>query len=106
MKDKNQQKVTKDMLKKESFYVKSKLMNKMRRDPTRLNHEAVKGEKPYVLTTIWAPSEILYALDIIPICVESTATSLAGFGLSDEFLGIAEKNFHTPETCSAVVWEP
>lgn len=101
------------MLKKESFYLKSKLMNKMRRDPTRLratqkmtdmvldlNHEAVKGEKPYVLTTIWAPSEILYALDIIPICVESTATSLAGFGLSDEFLGIAEKNFHTPETCS------
>jgi benzoyl-CoA reductase/2-hydroxyglutaryl-CoA dehydratase subunit BcrC/BadD/HgdB len=113
MKDKDQQKVTKDMLKKESFYLKSKLMNKMRRDPTRLratqkmtdmvldlNHEAVKGEKPYVLTTIWAPSEILYALDIIPICVESTATSLAGFGLSDEFLGIAEKNFHTPETCS------
>jgi benzoyl-CoA reductase/2-hydroxyglutaryl-CoA dehydratase subunit BcrC/BadD/HgdB len=113
MKDKDQQKVTKDMLKKESFYLKSKLMNKMIRDPTRLratqkmtdmvldlNHEAVKGEKPYVLTTIWAPSEILYALDIIPICVESTATSLAGFGLSDEFLGIAEKNFHTPETCS------
>ncbi len=113
MKDKNQQKVTKDMLKKESFYLKSKLMNKVRKDPIRLratqkmrdmvldiNHEAVKGEKPYVLTTIWAPSEILYALDIIPICVESTATSLAGFGLSDEFLGIAEKNFHTPETCS------
>ena len=113
MNDKNQLKVTKDMLKKESFYIKSKLMNKMRKDTTRLratqkmtdmvlnlNHEAVKGEKPYVLTTIWAPSEILYALDIIPICVESTATSLAGFGLSDEFLGIAEKNFHTPETCS------
>ncbi len=113
MKDKNQLKVTKDMLKKESFYLKSKLMNKMRRDPDRLratrkkmdmvldlNHEVVKGEKPYVLTTIWAPSEILYALDIIPICMESTAVALAGFGLSDEFLGIAEKNFHTPETCS------
>jgi len=113
MKDKNQLKVTKDMLKKESFYLKSKLLNKMKRDPvllkaTRkmremvidLNHEVVKGDKPYVLTTIWAPSEILYALDIIPICVESTATTLAGFGLSDEFLGIAEKNFHTPETCS------
>lgn len=101
------------MLKKESFYLKSKLMNKMRRGTSRLratqkmtemvldlNREAVKGNKPYILTTIWAPSEILFALDIIPICVESTATSLAGFGLSDEFLGIAEKNFHSPETCS------
>ncbi len=101
------------MLKKESFYLKSKLMNKMRRGTSRLRatqrmtemvldfyHEVVKRNKPYVLTTIWAPSEILYALDIIPICVESTATTLAGFGLSDEFLGIAEKNFHTPETCS------
>jgi benzoyl-CoA reductase/2-hydroxyglutaryl-CoA dehydratase subunit BcrC/BadD/HgdB len=113
MKDKNQLKMTKDMLKKESFYLKSKLENKMRRGTSRLratqkmtdmvldlNHEAVKGDKPYVLTTIWAPSEILYALDIIPICMESTATTLADFGLSDEFLGIAEKNFHTPETCS------
>lgn len=101
------------MLKKESFYLKSKLVNKMRSDTSRLratqkmtnmvldlNREAVKGEKPYILTTIWAPSEILYALDIIPICVESTATYLAGFGMSDEFLGIAEKNFHSPETCS------
>ncbi|UCE21362.1 MAG: hypothetical protein JSV46_03815, partial [Candidatus Aminicenantes bacterium] len=61
MKDKNQLKMTKDMLKKESFYLKSKLENKMRRGTSRLratqkmtdmvldlNHEAVKGGKPYV----------------------------------------------------------
>jgi benzoyl-CoA reductase/2-hydroxyglutaryl-CoA dehydratase subunit BcrC/BadD/HgdB len=113
MKDKNQHKVTKDMLRKESFYIRAKLANKMKKSDSRLratqkvrdmvldlNHEAVKGHKPYILTTIWSPSEILYALDIIPICVESTAVGLAGFGLSDEYLGIAEKNFHTPETCS------
>ncbi len=113
MKERNQQIVTKDMLKKESFYVKAKLANKVRKRPSSLkasqklmdmildiNQKAVRGERPHVLTTIWAPSEILYALDILPICVESTATGLASSGLSDEFLGIAEKNFHTPETCS------
>jgi benzoyl-CoA reductase/2-hydroxyglutaryl-CoA dehydratase subunit BcrC/BadD/HgdB len=65
-----------------------------------INQRTVRGEKPHVLTTIWAPTEILYALDILPICVESTATGLASYELGDEFLGIAEKNFHTPETCS------
>ena len=113
MKEKNQQIVTKDMLKKESFYIEAKLANRMRKSPSRLkasqklmgmmldiSQKVIRGNKPHVLTTIWAPSEILYALDILPICVESTATGLASFGLGDEFLGIAEKNFHTPETCS------
>lgn len=113
MKEKNQQIVTKDMLKKESFYIKAKLANKVRKSPSRLkaskkmmdmmldiNQRAVRGDKPLILTTIWAPSEILYAMDILPICVESTATGLASYNLGDEFLGIAEKNFHTPETCS------
>ena len=113
MKEINQNEVTKDMLKKESFYVKAKLANRMKKVPSRLkasrklmdmmldiSQKVIRGDKPHILTTIWAPSEILYALDILPICVESTATALASFGLSDEFLGIAEKNFHTPETCS------
>ncbi len=113
MKNRNQLTVTKDMLKTESFYIRAKLANKMRKIPSRLkatqrvtdmfldaSQKALRGDKPYILTTIWAPSEILYALDIIPICLESAASGLAGFGLSDEFLGIAEKNFHTPETCS------
>jgi benzoyl-CoA reductase/2-hydroxyglutaryl-CoA dehydratase subunit BcrC/BadD/HgdB len=113
MKNRNEHTVTKDMLKTESFYIRAKLANKIRKDHSRLkathkatdmildsSQKAIRGNKPYVLTTIWAPSEILYALDIIPICVESAASGLAGFGLSDEFLGIAEKNFHTPETCS------
>lgn len=113
MNNRNQQNVTKDMLRTESFYIRAKLANKVRKDRSRLkashkvtdmvldsSQKAVRGDKPYILTTIWAPSEILYALDIIPICMESAASGLAEFGLSDEFLGIAEKNFHTPETCS------
>lgn len=101
------------MLKKESFFIKAKLDNTLRRSFSRLKssqkmtdmvldfgQKALQGCKPHILTTIWAPSEILYGLDIIPICVETTAASLAGFGLSDEFLSIAEKNFHSPETCS------
>ena len=115
MKDKKQQEITRDMLKKESFFIKTRLANKVRNSPSRLkasrklmdmmldlNQKALRGDKPLVLTTIWAPSEILYALDLIPICVESTAIALAGLGLSDEYLSIAEKNFHSAETCSVL----
>lgn len=115
MRDKKQQEIIRDMLKKESFFIKTKLTNKIRRNASRLkasqkvtdmlldfNHKAIRGDDPHILTTIWTPSEILYALDVIPICVESTATALAGLGLSDEYLSIAEKNFHSAETCSVL----
>lgn len=115
MREKSQQKVTRDMLKKESFFIKTKLANKIRKSASRLKAsqevtdmildlslKAIRGDKPLVLTTIWAPSEILYALDVIPICVESTATALSDFELSDEYLSIAEKNFHSAETCSVL----
>jgi len=115
MRGKKQQEITRDMLTKESFFIKTKLANKMRKSAFRLkasqkvtdmlldlNHKAIRGGGPHILTTIWAPSEILYALDLVPICVESTATALAGLGLSDEYLSIAEKNFHSAETCSVL----
>ncbi len=105
--------ITKDMLKTKSFYLKSKLLNRSRRGDPRLkstkkmvdmvlnlNLKAIQQEKPITLTTILSPSEILYALDLIPICAETTASFLASFGLGDDFLTIAEKHFHSPETCS------
>ncbi len=101
------------MLKKESFYVKARLLNWARRKDSRLKsskkmadmvldygRKSLRGDKPVVLTSIWTPSEILYALDIIPINPESSAAYLANIGLSDDCLAIAEKNFHPPETCS------
>lgn len=114
MKDKIQKRIiTKESLKKRSFYIKAKLLNWARIKDTRLkaskkmndmvidlNLQALQGEKPMVLTAIWAPSEILYALDLIPINLETTAASLANLKLSDQFLAVAEKNFHPPETCS------
>lgn len=105
--------ITKDMLKTKSFYLKAKLLNRSRRGDPRLkstkkmvdmvlnlNLKAIQHEKPITLTTIWSPSEILYALDCIPICAETTASSVASYGLGDDFLTIAEKHFHSPETCS------
>lgn len=101
------------MLHKESFYTKTRLLNLARRGGGRLKasrrmadmiiqftRKSIRGDRPFVLTSIWAPSEILYALDIIPLNAESAAASLASFGLSDDFLDIAERNFHPPETCS------
>jgi len=101
------------MLKTKSFYLKAKILNRSRRGDPRLkatkkmvdmvlnlNLKAIQQEKPVILTTIWSPSEILHALDLIPICPETTASSLARYGLSDDYLTIAEKHFHSPETCS------
>ena len=105
--------ITKETLQKESFYLKFKLFNRLKPKDTRLratkkmmdmvaniNRDAYKGKKPVVLTTIWSPSEIFYAMDILQINPESFAAALANFGLADEYLGIAEKHFHPPETCS------
>lgn len=103
------------MLKKEKFHVRARFLNRARKSAGRLkatmamtdmvlkfSQESLRAKKPFILTTIWCPSEILYALDIIPINAETVATSLAGFGLSDDFLAVAEKNFHSPETCSVL----
>ncbi len=107
--------LTREMLRKESFYLKLKLLNRARIRDTRLraskrlaemvvdlSRNAYKKKKPVVLTSLWSPSEIFYALDIIPINPESVAANLANFGLADEYLGIAEKHFHPPETCSVL----
>ncbi len=101
------------MLRKRSFYLKTKILNLLRRGDSRLKAtrkmtemiidfilSSLKGKKPIVLTSIWPPSEIFYALDLIPLNVESVAASLAGLGLSDEYLAVAEKHHHSPETCS------
>jgi len=105
--------LTREMLRKESFYLKLKLVNRARLNDTRLkatkkmvemvvdlSRNAYKEKKPVVLTSLWSPSEIFYALDVIPLCPESISANLANFGLADEYLAIAEKHFHPPETCS------
>ena len=105
--------ITRESLKKKSFYMKAMVLNRLVRGDGRLKATrrmadmmlkhylaAFRGKKPSVLTTIWCPSELLYALDVIPLCVETTAVHLAGAGLSDEYLAIAEKNFQSRETCS------
>lgn len=112
---KKKRQITKDMLKQKSFYKKAKVANWTRKGDDRLKAtkkstdmslgfsiDALKGKKPLVLTTIWAPSEILYALDLLPICVDSSVAGLASYQLSDDYLAAAEKRFHSPETCSIV----
>jgi len=107
--------ITKEMLKQKSFYKKAKIVNWTRKGDDRLKAtkkradmsidfslEALKGKKPLVLTTIWSPSEILYGLDVLPICVDSSVAGLASYHLSDDYLAAAEKRFHSPETCSIV----
>lgn len=106
-------KINKEKLKSRSFYRMYKILNRVSGRGTRLtasrkmtdmvlSHylDAIKGKKPSILTAIWCPSEIIYSLGMVPICLETTAASLAAMGLSDEYLSIAEKEFHSRETCT------
>jgi benzoyl-CoA reductase/2-hydroxyglutaryl-CoA dehydratase subunit BcrC/BadD/HgdB len=110
---KNIKPVTSSMLRKPSYLRMARLRNWIEKKDSRLKAtkmvtdmtyksalQAISGKKPSVLTTIWSPSEILYAMDIIPINAETIASALASFGLSDEYLSSAEKRFYSPETCS------
>lgn len=47
-----------------------------------------------------APTEIFYALDVVPFCVESVAAMLAGANLAPCGLRAADENLYSPDICS------
>lgn len=62
--------------------------------------EACKKGKLVVWTNIYTPSELLYALDLIPICPELISGVLASVGLASYFIEAAESKFYTTDLCS------
>jgi len=62
--------------------------------------EACKKRKLVVWTNIYTPSELLYALDLIPIYPELISGVLASVGLASYFIETAESKFYTTDLCS------
>lgn len=48
----------------------------------------------------FVPTEIFYALDIIPFAAEANCSMFASSKLSGRLLNLAEKNFYSTDTCS------
>ncbi len=67
---------------------------------TRQLEKAYQRKKPVVWASIFTPSELLYALDLIPIYPEMISATVASLGLADYFIGTAEANFYSPDICS------
>ena len=62
--------------------------------------EACKKRKLVVWTNIYTPSELLYALDLMPIYPELISGVLASVGLASYFIETAESKFYTTDLCS------
>ena len=62
--------------------------------------QAYKRKKPVVWASIYTPSELLYAMDVIPLYPEMISASVASIGLANYFIETAECNFYLPDLCS------
>jgi len=62
--------------------------------------ESGRKKKPVVWANIYAPSELLYSLNLVPIYPELISGVLASLGLSGYFIETAESNFYSTDLCS------
>ncbi|MGB9886237.1 MAG: 2-hydroxyacyl-CoA dehydratase subunit D [Moorellales bacterium] len=59
-----------------------------------------RQERPVVWTTAFVPTELIYALDLMPLAVEVAAALVTGLGLAPGLLAEAEKSWYSPDLCS------
>ncbi len=67
---------------------------------TRQLEIAYQKKKPVVWASIFTPSELLYALDLIPLYPEMISASVAALNLAGYFIETAESNFYSLDLCS------
>lgn len=53
-----------------------------------------------VWTNVFAPTEILYAMDLLPFSLEAAAATAASLGLAGYLLDVAERNWYSSDSCS------
>ena len=53
-----------------------------------------------VWTNAFAPTEILYAMDLLPFSLEVAAATAASLGLSDHLLDVAERHWYSSDACA------
>ncbi|NPV54992.1 MAG: 2-hydroxyacyl-CoA dehydratase [Firmicutes bacterium] len=56
--------------------------------------------RPVIWTSAFAPTELLYALDLVPFSPEIASAAIASIGLSGKMLNIAEDHWYARDSCS------
>lgn len=76
-----------------------KAVEMMGRFGLSLTKRAYSGSNA-VWTNAFAPTEIVYAMDLVPFSPEIASATAASMGLSEFLLDTAEANWHSPDTCT------
>lgn len=64
--------------------------------------KSYEKESKVVFRNVIMPTEIFFAMDIIPVCVETVSASLASFDIAQECLNVAEQNGYSRDICSFI----
>jgi benzoyl-CoA reductase/2-hydroxyglutaryl-CoA dehydratase subunit BcrC/BadD/HgdB len=75
-------------------------LNFLKKEGYRFFHEAYANEQRVVWTSLFVPSEILFALGLIPFSLEVTAALFAGVGQSSKGLEEAESEGISNDVCT------
>lgn len=62
--------------------------------------KAYRQDSKVVYRSVIMPTEIFFAMDMVPVCVETVSAMLAGSNLSQYALNIAEQNHYSRDLCS------
>lgn len=85
--------------KKSPFYT-LKASQKRAQLITYLFLKAYEENSKVVFRNVIMPTEIFYAMGIVPICVETVCSLFASFNLSRRYLNVAEQNNYSRDICS------
>jgi len=67
---------------------------------TKLAWQALRRRRPLIWTNVWAPTELLYALDCVPASLEVYAAMLASIEMTPCLCEVAEREGYGRDSCS------
>jgi len=62
--------------------------------------KAYREDSKVAFRSVIMPTEIFFAMDVVPVCLETVSAMLASSGLSPYALNIAEQNHYSKDICS------
>ncbi len=93
--------VTRDegLSKKSPFYT-LKASHKRVQVIANLFRKAYRSDSKVVYRSVIMPTEIFFAMDIVPVCLETVCAMLASSNLSSRLLNVAEQQHYSRDICS------
>jgi benzoyl-CoA reductase/2-hydroxyglutaryl-CoA dehydratase subunit BcrC/BadD/HgdB len=85
--------------KKSPFY-KFKASHKRANVIANFFRKAYRGDSKVVYRSVIMPTEIFFAFDFVPICLETACAMLASSNISPYLLSLAEQNHYSQDLCS------